>query len=265
MGLSTSQITPSEEGELCKSSQQLQLCLQTRPPIASISASFSELMQNLPWNQGQRAVPRHSSAGAQIEPKTNTYFEERFCQRGNSRCGDLAGVGVRSKKIAGVKSINVYALGLYVDVPAAKAALRSYRGKSPEALARDQSFYDALVKADGVDKTLHMSIAFGRISSQQFWEAMRAQLAGPMAQAGADAELQQFAKTFEGLKLRKGMPLSFCISKDSLTSKIDGKLAGTIRSRALCEAVLGVYLGRDPVSPDAKQNIGSGLATMLAE
>lgn len=55
-----------------------------------------------------------------------------------------------------------------------------------------------------MDKTLHMSIAFGRISSQQFWEAMRVQLAGPMAQAGADAELQQFAKTFEGMKFRKG-------------------------------------------------------------
>jgi hypothetical protein len=27
-----------------------------------------------------------------------------------------------------------------------------------------------------VDKTLHMSIAFGRVSSQQFWEAIREQL-----------------------------------------------------------------------------------------
>jgi hypothetical protein len=34
----------------------------------------------------------------------------------------------------------------------------------------------ALVRADSVNKTLQMSIAFGRISSQQFWEAIREQL-----------------------------------------------------------------------------------------
>lgn len=106
----------------------------------------------------------------------------------------------------------------------------------------------ALVKADNVDKTLHMSIAFGRVSSQQFWEAIREQLQvinaamtviscsytfrhacdhvhqgaarpmrnasshthlglmrqAPMAKAGADSELQQFAKTFDGVKFRKG-------------------------------------------------------------
>lgn len=93
MGLSTRQITQSEDGELHAPSHQLQISLHSRPPMASISASFSELMQNLPWNQGQHAALRHSGAGAQTEPKTNTLFEERFCQRGNSKCGDLAGVG----------------------------------------------------------------------------------------------------------------------------------------------------------------------------
>jgi membrane protease subunit (stomatin/prohibitin family) len=150
-----------------------------------------------------------------------------------------------------------------------------------------------------------MSIAFGRVSSQQFWEAIREQLQvnnaamtviwartqsdtqvtmcsevqhvsechpallpifiaallpqAPMARAGADAELQQFAKTFDDVNFRKGekccslrcivisglpaaacraasvcsralkmssgctfcagLPLSFCISNDTLTSK----------------------------------------------
>lgn len=36
----------------------------------------------------------------------------------------------------------VYALGLYVDVPAAKSALRQYSNKAPDALIRDQGFYD---------------------------------------------------------------------------------------------------------------------------
>lgn len=36
----------------------------------------------------------------------------------------------------------VYALGLYVDVPAAKGVLRPYRNKPPEKLVKDQAFYD---------------------------------------------------------------------------------------------------------------------------
>ena len=36
----------------------------------------------------------------------------------------------------------VYALGLYVDVPAARNALRRYCNKAPDSLARDQGFYD---------------------------------------------------------------------------------------------------------------------------
>ncbi len=68
----------------------------------------------------------------------------------------------------------------------------------------------ALIKADHVDKTIHMSIAFGRISSSQFWEAIREQLEAPMTRAGADADLQQFARTFDGVKFRKGQAPECC-------------------------------------------------------
>jgi hypothetical protein len=46
--------------------------------------------------------------------------------------------------------------------------------------------------------------------------------------------------------------------------QIDGKTASAIKSKALCHSLLEVYLGSNPVSPDAKQTIGSGLASMLA-
>lgn len=46
--------------------------------------------------------------------------------------------------------------------------------------------------------------------------------------------------------------------------QIDGKTASAIKSKALCRSLLEVYLGSNPVSPDAKQTIGSGLASMLA-
>jgi hypothetical protein len=51
----------------------------------------------------------------------------------------------------------------------------------------------------------------------------------------------------------------------ALCLQIDGREASTIRSRALCHSLLGVYLGNSPVSPDAKENIGAGLAAMIAQ
>jgi hypothetical protein len=60
------------------------------------------------------------------------------------------------------------------------------------------------VSADDVEKTLHLNIAFGRISSSQFWDAIEGQLAGPMKQLGAEADLKAFAATFDGVKFRKG-------------------------------------------------------------
>lgn len=46
--------------------------------------------------------------------------------------------------------------------------------------------------------------------------------------------------------------------------QIDGKHAGTIKSRALCQSLLGIYLGSSPVSPDAKESIGTGLAALVS-
>jgi hypothetical protein len=45
---------------------------------------------------------------------------------------------VRAKRLLGLKNINVYALGLYVDAPAAKRALHKHKG----AAGASQPLYD---------------------------------------------------------------------------------------------------------------------------
>ncbi len=47
---------------------------------------------------------------------------------------------VRAKRLLGLKNINVYALGLYVDAPAAKRALAKH--KPAAGTAPSQSLYD---------------------------------------------------------------------------------------------------------------------------
>ena len=40
------------------------------------------------------------------------------------------------------------------------------------------------------------------------------------AQKGDAESMASFGKTFDGIHFRKGLPLSFCIHKDTLTSKV---------------------------------------------
>ncbi len=48
-------------------------------------------------------------------------------------------------------------------------------------------------------------------------------------------------------------------------SQVDGKEVTSVRSRALCESVQTIYMGPDPVAPDAKKSFAEGIARMLAE
>jgi hypothetical protein len=50
-----------------------------------------------------------------------------------------------------------------------------------------------------------------------------------------------------------------------LRARVDGVDRGSVRSRALCESLLDIYLGRDPVSPDAKRAFGEGLAALMKD
>ena len=47
-------------------------------------------------------------------------------------------------------------------------------------------------------------------------------------------------------------------------AQVDGKVVGSVRSRALCESLQSIYMGSDPVSLDAKQSFAEGLSHMLA-
>jgi len=49
-----------------------------------------------------------------------------------------------------------------------------------------------------------------------------------------------------------------------LWAQVNGKVVGTVKSRALCESLQAIYMGPDPVSPDAKQSFADGLSLMLA-
>ncbi|GIL81042.1 hypothetical protein Vretifemale_10171 [Volvox reticuliferus] len=222
-------------------------------PVASLSSSILS------------GLGRPGTKGGREEPATGYEFPSEYCYLRTKNCPSLAGLGVRSKKII-IKDIHVYALGIYVDVPAAKSALSSFKKKSVDELAKDQSFYNAVVSASNVEKTLRLVISSRLVDQKKFLEALEERLAPRLKQAGQPETLVKFKKQFDGVHFERGLEIAFtCPDNKNLVTKIGGQQKGVITSSALCSSLFDIYLGSDPVSKDAKDTFGRNLAASFHE
>ena len=106
------------------------------PNGATLSSTNAPLFASLGFNF-LGATP--SSVVSIKEPRTGTNFPGEFCYfKGQRNCPRITGAGARTKKIAAIKSLNIYSLGLYVDEAAARSELhRHYSQKTPEEIAKD--------------------------------------------------------------------------------------------------------------------------------
>ncbi|EFJ45108.1 hypothetical protein VOLCADRAFT_106123 [Volvox carteri f. nagariensis] len=195
----------------------------------------------------------------------------------------------------------VYALGIYVDAPAAKSTLSAFKKKPVEDLVKDQSFYDAphqhclpgssagclpphpfracphayppvhvvvpaVVAAPNVEKTLRLVISSRLVDRKKFLEALEERLAPRLKQAGEPGTLEEFRKQFDGVHFERGLEIAFtCPDNKKLVTKVGGQQKGTISSGALCSSLFDIYLGSDPVSNEAKTTFGKSLAASFHE
>jgi len=134
-------------------------------PLASLSMAVP----------GQKDPSKFVSGAKTVkESATGLEFSAEYCTRGASGCTTVAGLGVRAKRILGLKNINVYAVGLYVDPSGLRAKLAKYKGQNQDKLVADSSLYKDFVAAKGVDKTVRLIINYGNISSDTFSNALKA-------------------------------------------------------------------------------------------
>ncbi len=100
--------------------------IMSRPlQCASLALQNIESRVKLPWKQGglgsylakkqEKNVMEHSKGGKK-EPSSGAFFPGKVCVAGDrSSCVDLAGVGVRKKRLIGIKDIKAYAVGVYFN------------------------------------------------------------------------------------------------------------------------------------------------------
>lgn len=199
------------------------------------------------------------------EQRTGVSFpgELEYCA-GHDGCPIIAGAGARTKKIAGLKSLDVYALALFVDQGAVRSSLGGmFSGTDAASLAQDQRLFDELLRHEDIEKTLHIVITSGVVKQKAFLSALEERLKPRLQAAGQLAALDTFKRQFDDAAFRKGLEITFTAQGDKLTTTIDSMQVGAIASPELTRTLLDVYLGADPASKGAKESIGHGLASMV--
>ncbi|CAM9579592.1 unnamed protein product, partial [Phaeothamnion confervicola] len=172
------------------------------------------------------------------EPATGIALPRRLAFNGNQLT--LLGVGVRQKAIA-VVSVNVYAVGLYLPQQSAAKALSRFSGAVPGALAGDASYYSALSALP--QKYLHLIFARAVAAHKRFTSLL-------LTAVGAVGP-------------RQGQSISLGADGGTMVVLSDGKFIGEVKDAALAAAVFDLYVGKEPVSPAAKEAFASGLGGFL--
>lgn len=218
----------------------------------------------------QDAKPAGSEQPGMVkEPETGHLFPT-FLQapRGEkSAREDLLGVGVREKTIF---KVNVYAMGLYVDLSAALPVLKKAVGqRTLKQAKKEQAFHDAFLN-DDFGKTLRWVMARD-VGGEDIAEAFRDSLEPRIKKAKLDeqerAAAEQALRTFRGWfdkELAEDTELRFHWEPGAkLHVYVGGEKKGVIQNLALCRAMFDVYLGADPISSSAKTNFIEGAYARL--
>ena len=164
---------------------------------------------------------------------------------------------VRSKRLLGLKNVDVYSLGFYVD----PAALSSRHGKDSGSQNNTDQLLSEVVADAAVAKTLRVVVTTGMLNASRFVKGVRESLAPALAKVGAGGSMESFETIFEGLSLSKGTELVFSNvpCSGALRVRVGGKEVGVVSDKRFAPALFGLYFGPDSVSPSGREDIKAGI------
>ncbi len=165
-------------------------------------------------------------------------------------------LSARSKRVLGLKQVDVYALGLYVDPAAVKKAAAGRGAVDRDLLAR--------VASDAVPKTMRIVVTTGLLTRARFLASVRETLAPALARAGDPGAMAAFEALFKGVEVGRGTALAFSsLAGGGLAVQVGGVELGRVASPAFGPAFFDLYLGAHPVSVEGKAAIVAGLAGLI--
>ncbi|XP_058078754.1 fatty-acid-binding protein 2 isoform X2 [Magnolia sinica] len=186
-----------------------------------------------------------------VEPRTGIKFPSVL---GNLVAGDnrstltsevLVGTGSKSMRIIKVKSLKVYAFGVYVHPDSVCERLGPKYATVPiTELKNHPDFFEDMLSS--------------------FEKSLRARL----LKVNPDTDyncLKAFGSYFtQDIPLPAGTTIDFRrTTKGQLITEIGGRTIGAVDSKDLCRAFFDMYIGDVPVSVPAKQEIATNVAGMM--
>ncbi|KAF5836856.1 hypothetical protein DUNSADRAFT_5347 [Dunaliella salina] len=216
-----------------------QLKFQLAPLTSALPyAPFASLSQTLSHTRAHAPLPPKKSDKNVIESATGAPFPKFLDHL------ELTGLGVRAKiLLGGLKTINVYALGIYCDKGAARRELYPRYGH----IHPTQALLDDFTASEAINKGLRLVITYGSLTRMQFLNALEERLAPPLKKAGELSTLEAFKRQFDDVTFQKGTEVTFFNTGRQLLTKVDNKEKGMLASPVLNRALLQVYLGPDTV------------------
>jgi hypothetical protein len=192
---------------------------------------------------------------ARVEPTTQLEFAD-------TRSGQLL-VGVGARRVLGSK---VFGLGLYVDRWASKTALSEFKGCAPDTLASD--FYETCTStkfAKTLVLKMKMDISGERMARILAEPVKRGLPTGsePALNALEVAVISGCARHTGDGRASPGTTITLGVRGASLGIMVNGRVAGTIRSRPLCKALVSCYLDDGGVTEGLRSTCGEGLLQLL--
>lgn len=173
----------------------------------------------------------------------------------------------RQKRLAGIKSLHVYALALYVDQKGIQSLLRDAIGhRDEESVCRDDTLYTKVIQSTDVEKVLRLVISSNLVKRKAFLKALDERLQPVVRGTHSEKTLATFCSMFDTVSFRKGLDVTFFFQPGGdMVTKADGKELGRLHDAQFSKEILNIYLGKDPVSLQAKHHFGRGIYTIVTK
>ncbi|OIW05011.1 hypothetical protein TanjilG_06423 [Lupinus angustifolius] len=181
---------------------------------------------------------------------------------------NLLGIGFRRKSIFGLKTIDIYAFGVYADNNDIKNYLaEKYGAVSASELKGNKELTEDLLEND-ISMTIRLQIVYGKLSIRSVRNAFEESVGTRLKKYGGSDNkelLQRFTSMFkDDIKIPSGSVIHLSREKGHvLRTSIDGQEVGSIQSKVLCKSILDLYVGEDPFDKKAKEDIVLNLASHL--
>ncbi|KAG9457307.1 hypothetical protein H6P81_001815 [Aristolochia fimbriata] len=245
-------------------------------PLENYAEQINGDLDQLPCQHqdfGSVSFPQMDWSTDAVEPRTGILFPRVLVnvllQNSSTLTSEvLVATGSRSMRVIKIKTLKIYAFGLYIEPDSVCKKLGpKYASVPVNELNNCPDFFEDLLRED-IHMTVRLVINYNGLKISSVRDAFEKSLRARLRKVNPDTDykcLRTFGSYFmQDITLPVGTAIDFRQTSDGqLITKIGGKHIGAVHSKDLCRAFFDMYVGDMPVSAQAKEDIARNIAGIL--